>query len=403
MRAISAFRRARGVWGNGCEVRGLCVGKQGFMTDSRGSRIGDAMDTTVPISYGGLRELLSKALLRHGASDFVAMTVAEDLCRAERDQVTEHGVGRLPVFCSMLESKAVNGTAEPQMEETTDTILKVDGQGGFSQPCLRVSIPRLIDMAYDSGITIMTASNCKGDIGPLWGPLEQIARSNLIGVALCNTPAYVAWPGSPKRLLGTNPLGFAWPRRGKPPLVIDQASSLLSRRSLETLAAQPGSELPAGAALDSSGRHTTQPNRALEGAQLAMGGQKGANIALIVELFSLLAGGNLAFETEAEGTEDSDMDRGLVVIGINPDCFPGGQTAAPRAELLFEHMRSGEGRIRDVEIDSSESPDARFIDQFPRLPGDRRYAARGRVEKEGEPMMIPSAKFSLIKSLADPE
>jgi len=292
----------------------------------------------------------------------------------------------------MLSTGAAAGAAEPIVEETTDTILKADGGGGFAQPCLHIAIPKLIDRAWESGLSILTISNCRGLLGTLWSPLEQISSTGLIGVGLCNTPAYVAWPGSRKRLFGTNPLGFGWPRRGKPPMVFDQASSVLSRGTMERLARTMGEQesLPPNAAVDHLGRLVQEPSKGLEGAMLPFGGQKGANITLMVELLSLLAGGSMALETAsaldqkaAEDSTDSwppkeeeeeeeeerveaglaSMDRGMVFLALSPEFFPGGMIASARAELLFEHMRSGEGKIEDVKVMSSSSDTDNYDNQ----------------------------------------
>ena len=50
------------------------------------------------------------------------------------------------------------------------------------------------------------------------------------------------------------------------------------------VAAKEGRSIPEGWALDAEGRPTTDPKAALSGAMLAMGGSKGALLALIVEL-----------------------------------------------------------------------------------------------------------------------
>eukprot|EP00466_Bigelowiella_natans_P001900 jgi/Bigna1/140663/aug1.57_g15371 len=345
------------------------------------------------------------------------------------------------------------GTAEPIIEETTDTIIKADGGGGFAQPCLHLAIPQLIDTAWENGICILTISNCRGILGTLWSPLEQISSTGLIAVGLCNTPAYVAWPGSRKRLLGTNPLGFGWPRRGKPPMVFDQASSVMSRGggvekkkkradggAMERLASVVGEQqpLPPKAAVDDLGRHVQDPSKGLSGAMLPFGGQKGANVALMVELLSLLAGGNMAFETVkapgAEGEETdtfssptttkgggveadlASMDRGMplaktggvkVFLALSPEFFPGGMTASARAELLFEHMRSGEGKIEDVKVKSTLDMDTYdeqndFVHSIPRLPGDKRYENRASIEA-GEPIFLCPELYETLASLGSQE
>jgi len=390
--------------------------------------------------------------MRHGAETAVAAAVAEELCKAERDGCPEHGVSRLEIFCKMLQENVANGSVQPMVEETTEAILKADGGGGFSQPCVHMALPMLIDAAWENGFAVLTVSNCRGVTGALWSPLEMIASAGLVGVGLCNTPAYVAWPGSRKRILGTNPLAFSWPRRGRQPLVIDQASSLLSRGKLASLASMHNNNdggtgnLPSGAAVDTStGKVTSDPVAGLHGAMLPFGNHKGANIALMVELLSTLAGGGLAFETtinqkncpeqpgKQESPEDKDangdnlyeelcsMDRGMIFLALCPEFFPGGITAGARAELLFEHIKSGEGRIQDVELNSdastmddeadsektedgarsngSDRDSSDYVHSIPRLPGDKRYDARKEVESTGM-IRIQTSSYRKLAELA---
>lgn len=67
----------------------------------------------------------------------------------------------------------------------------------------------------------------------------------------------VVWDGK-RKVLGTTPMGFACPRPGKPPLVWDQASSVMAQGDV-LLAAQRGEVLPEEVGLDSAGRPTTDP------------------------------------------------------------------------------------------------------------------------------------------------
>ena len=60
--------------------------------------------------------------------------------------------------------------------------------------------------------------------------------------------------------------------------------------------------LPAGAAIDTSGKETTEPEAGLQGAQLPFGGPKGSNIALMVELLAAaLTGGQLSLDVLSFG------------------------------------------------------------------------------------------------------
>src|SRR5690606_13009975 len=103
--------------------------------------------------------------------------------------------------------------------------------------------------------------------------------------AFTSSSPYVAPAGGKRPFFGTNPMSFSWPRRNRPPMVFDQASSMMARGEIQ-IAARDGHEVPPGAGIDAEGRATTDPRAILEGAQLAFGGYKGASIALMIDLLA---------------------------------------------------------------------------------------------------------------------
>jgi delta1-piperideine-2-carboxylate reductase len=200
----------------------------------------------------------------------------------------------------------------------------------------------------------------------LWYEVEALAEQGLVAFAFVNSRSYVAPAGGTKPLFGTNPMAFGWPRKGRPPLVFDQASSASARGEI-MIHKRDGKAIPQGWAIDRDGRPTTDPAAALAGAQLPFGGYKGSAIALMVELMaSGLARSHFGFEAAAEDTGDGGPAKGgELLLAMDPARFvPGGDGGASldHAELLFARLLGQEGT---------------------RLPSDRRYAARKRTPKEG--------------------
>mmetsp|Transcript_13852 Transcript_13852/g.27216 ORF Transcript_13852/g.27216 Transcript_13852/m.27216 type:complete len:90 (-) Transcript_13852:61-330(-) len=80
--------------------------------------------------------------------------------------------------------------------------------------------------------------------------------------------------------------------------------------------------------------------------------------------------------------------------------------ASARAELLFEHMRTGEGPISEVKItptdehEQFDEDDPDFVHAIPRLPSDNRYEARKRAER-GEGIWLSKATYSSILELSN--
>ncbi|TIS71988.1 MAG: Ldh family oxidoreductase, partial [Mesorhizobium sp.] len=116
----------------------------------------------------------------------------------------------------------------------------------------------------------------------------------------------------------TNPMSFAAPAADGPPLVIDQSSSATAFVNIRK-AAEDGRKIPEGWALDASGNPTTDPAAAMKGAMLAFGGQRGANIALMVEVLAAgISGANWSLDAPWFSGGPDSPGTGLFVLAIEP-------------------------------------------------------------------------------------
>jgi len=188
----------------------------------------------------------------------------------------------------------------------------------------------------------------------------------------------VVWDGK-RKILGTNPMGFACPRPGGLPLVWDQASSVMAQGEI-LLAAQHGEQLPAGVALDAGGNPTADPRAMLDGGSvLPFGGHKGSSISLMIEVLAgALTGGNFGFEdrsAEYPGAETSNA--GQVVILIDPARVP--------ANRYFQRIESLFAAITDSGVG--------------RLPAERRYARRERSLCDG--IALSDRQAASLRELLD--
>lgn len=225
----------------------------------------------------------------------------------------------------------------------------------------------------------MAVTNTAGMSGAMWGVAESLATSGFVSLVFANSPAYVAAHNGKRRVFGTNPMGFGWPRAdGAPPLVWDQASSAMARGEIE-LVRQAGREVPLGVGIGPDGEPTTVPSEILAGSQLPFGGHKGSNIALMVELLgAALVGAHLAVD-HRPGTQFDTISRGLFVIAVDPTALV--RVGADTAERLF-----------DAILESSPGG---------RLPSQRRYQHRREVLEKGKLIDVPEGTYATCVSLAD--
>ena len=327
-----------------------------------------------------VRDLAHSSLLACGASQIHATAIADMLRAAEEDGCSSHGLFRLPAFLEGCTGGKVNTKAVPLVSSPLASVVRVNACGGFAQAAEAAGLPKLVSKAKQHGVAMMGVANAHGMSGAMWYPAEQLALQGLVSIVCCNTPPYVAaGPGSARRVFGTNPMAFGWPRAaGKPPYVWDQASSVMARGEIE-VHRRDGRPLPVGEiGVEPSGELSSDPAAILAGAQLPFGRYKGANIAAMIELLSAaLFGSDLAVEPP-EGAAFDEYSRGTFILAIDPANLRDEGSAAEHGEALFHALLGG-------------APDAR-------LPGDRRREHRARVAA-GLPIEIPESLYVRIEEL----
>jgi LDH2 family malate/lactate/ureidoglycolate dehydrogenase len=337
------------------------------------------MSDQVTMSLDEVHAMTTRILLGHGVSEDQTRAIANTVTNAERDDCKSHGLFRVPGYVASVKSGKVDARAVPQLRELAQGVIQVDGKHGFSPLALEVGRAPLVERARSQGIAALAVINAH-HFAALWPEVEPLAEQGLAAFAFVDSFSYVAPAGGSKPLYGTNPIAFAWPREGRPPLVFDQATSVSARGEIQ-LHLRDGKPIPEGWAIGPDGEPTTDPEAALAGAQLPFGGYKGAAFSLMVELLAgALVGDVFSFEASARDNKDGGPpEGGELVIAIDPSrCVAednrAGQLA--RAEALFAKVLEQEGT---------------------RLPSDRRYAARQRTPTEG--IRIPTSLYETLEAL----
>jgi (2R)-3-sulfolactate dehydrogenase (NADP+) len=306
--------------------------------------------------------LVADALTRCRTSRDNAVCVARALVAAEADGLTGHGLSRVPSYAAQARIGKVDGLAVPAIERPRPGAAMIDARNGFAYPALDAAVALLPGMARAAGIAgaaIRRSHHC----GAAGHPVERLAEQGLVAVMFANTPAAIAPWGGSIPVFGTNPIAFACPLPGRPPVVVDLALSKVARGNI-LAAKQKGERIPPGWALDAAGQPTTDPDAALAGTMLPVGDAKGTALALMVELLAAgLTGAN--FAAEASSFLDADgppPGTGQLIVAFDPAAF-GGSVA--RFGVLIASIES--------------QPDAR-------LPGTRRLAARRKAARDGLPV-----------------
>lgn len=334
--------------------------------------------TEVSLSLDEVHSLASRCLQSNGCDKENANAVADVITAAERDGCHSHGLMRIAGYIASLTSGKVNGDARPDVEQLAAAVVRVNGNGGFAPLALAAGRQPLIDSAKTSGIAALSLVNIH-HFAALWSEIEPIAEAGLIALACVSYKPAVIPAGGSKPLYGTNPLAFGWPRENSPPLIFDQASSVMAKGEV-MLAAREGKLLPDAVGVDADGQPSNDPNEVLKGALLAFGGHKGSSIAMMIELLAgALLGESLSFEAEERDNNDGGPPRGgELIIAMDPNLFGDANAWADHAEKLFDRIVAQDGA---------------------RLPSARRYRSRATSIETG--ISMPQDVYEKIVALAD--
>ena len=346
------------------------------------------------LQLSDVKAICKNALAASGINPVATAAITEVVTAAERDGCHSHGLFRVPGYCQGILSGTVNGSALPKVSDVAPGVVRVDAGGGYSPPAILAGRELAISKARENGISCLVIHNSV-HFAALWWEVEALAREGIVSLAFVNSRSFVAHqPGGKRKLYGTNPMAFGFPRAApkddnqndtdtptsiKDPLVWDQASSAMARGEIQ-LCQRDGRILPEGVAIDRDGQPTTSPEEALEGAQLPFGGHKGSLIAMMVELLAAgLTGSNFAFEAEND-CGNGPTNHGELIIMIDPLVTTGGDGYIRHCEMLFENILEEEGT---------------------RLPSMRRYANRLKTPTEG--VSIPQSLYQEIIDLGSKE
>lgn len=275
------------------------------------------MTDTIHLTLKEALALARDACMRAGAREPAALSLARAAVDAEAAGQPAVGLAHLVDHLDALAAGRIRGDAVPVLSRPAKAVLSCDADGGIAQLGFDMAFDDLVEAAQTFGIALFAQSNAYTS-GALGWFTARLAGQGLVALAATNGPALLAGSGSTRPVYCTNPLAFAAPRAGDPPLLIDQSSSQAAFISIRK-AAEEGRPIPSGWALDADGNPTTDPALAVKGALLAFGGARGANIALMVEVLAGgVAGANWSLDSPSFASGAESPGSGLLVAAIEP-------------------------------------------------------------------------------------
>lgn len=250
------------------------------------------------VSDSQLRKFTENVFVAMGCSTEHARLAADVLLLSDLRGIDSHGVARLTGYVRLWQKKRINTQPNIQIVHETPTTATVDGDAGLGLVVAPFAMQVAMEKArkYGSGWVSVRNSNHFGIAG--YHTLMAVEK-DMIGFAMTNASPLVAPTFANERMLGTNPMCYAFPAGKYPPLIVDMATSAAANGKLE-IAQRAGKSVPEGWIQDAEGNLTSDPHALKSGGSLLPlgsdrdhGSHKGFGLSATVDILSaVLSGAN---------------------------------------------------------------------------------------------------------------
>ena len=315
----------------------------------------------------------------------MADDAAQMLVLAEMMGIGTHGLSRVPAYVARLRDGGANPDALPIIHAPAPALRHVDGQNGLGAAVAIRATRAAIEAARDVG---MGAAFCRASthLGALAPQLLCTAEAGFAAIFTTNTAPMIAPQGGHSAVIGNTPLGIALPDANGQHVILDIATSVAARSKVRQ-AATRGEPIPDTWATDADGLPTTDASAAMKGLMRAIGGNKGANLSLCLDL---LAGG-LSGAAMLSEVPNANLDTSATAnVGHMFIVIDASKLIAP--DTLA-------GRLDDARILVRDSAKAGSTSDTPRLPGARALASLAVAREEG--IAIAPDLLERIRTLAE--
>lgn len=245
-----------------------------------------------------LRDFTKSIFKKMGCSEEHAELATDVLIKSDLRGIDSHGVARLTGYVRLWEKARINAKPGIRVVHETPTTATVDGDAGLGLVVAPFAMKIAIEKAekYGSGWVSVRNSN---HFGIAAYHTMMAVEKDMIGFAMTNASPLVAPTFANERLLGTNPMCYAFPAGKYPPVIVDMATSAAANGKLE-IAQRMGKSVPDGWIQNAEGQPSTDPHELKKGGSLLPlgsdrehGSHKGFGLSATVDILSaVLSGAN---------------------------------------------------------------------------------------------------------------
>jgi LDH2 family malate/lactate/ureidoglycolate dehydrogenase len=292
----------------------------------------------VVVPAAPLTEFARSILVAAGVPPLTAVLVAESLVSANLRGVDSHGVQLLIWYTEQIGAGNVDVHRAGHIVSENGACMVYDGDNGIGQLISDTCCDHAIRLARDHGLGLVVARNSTHFGAAAWWA-QKLARENLLGIVMCNATALVApWQGRDK-MLGTNPICMAVP--GPNTFLLDMATTTVALNRVYKAVLSGDTTIPAGWAMDADGHPTTDPQTALDGLPMPLGGYKGSGLAVMVEILcAVLSGGAMLTNVGGIRVQNVRMNASHMFLAIDVARFMPLNEFVARMQFIRDTVKS---------------------------------------------------------------
>ncbi|MDY6825612.1 MAG: Ldh family oxidoreductase [Bacillota bacterium] len=277
-------------------------------------------EDTLLIQQEVLKETCAKLLQAVSVNKEDAEVTADVITCAELRGISSHGIARMPVYLKRLKMGLINANPQIKIESSYNAAAVVDGDNGLGPVITARAMEKAIEMASSEGVGMVGVKK-SNHFGVAAYYVMQAMKKDMVGLVITNSSPAIAPFGGKRPLLGTNPMAVGIPGRDGANIIVDMASSVTARGKIR-LCATKGEPLPPECALDEEGNPTCDPEKALHGSLVPMGGVKGYALAVLIDLLAGMLTGSGYSDGVRELTDFSGpVNAGHLLMAVKIDAF----------------------------------------------------------------------------------
>lgn len=301
----------------------------------------------VTISVENLKNNILNKMRSLAIADEVSEAVIENLIFAQMRGNDSHGLTQLKIVLANIVNHKLNKDPSYKVISNVGSTAILDGQHGVGYYIAKKAMKLTIQKALEHGIAMVCVRN-SSHFGVAGYYAHLASQKKMIGIALTNTRPLVATNAGKRPVLGTNPIGAAFPyREEERPFLLDMSTSIKSFNDIR-IYAQQNKETPRVWGINERGGQTKVPDEILHGGALLPlggygtenGGHKGFGLSLMVEILcGILSDGLTSIEI---GERGGNACHAFIVI--DPEKFVGADVLQNRCKDLFDRICEGDNQ-----------------------------------------------------------